>query len=459
MNDLIDHWVAANGHNPRARAELTRMLNSPIPENEAAPVILPLDELEERMDLIRRLEALWQRKFTFFTNKEQSDYEPFNDFHIATLLRVDLAFLREQLDLESPDFIESLQAMPATIKIFATKDGKKTDPDSADDIDPDSYPAFYPRPEESSEDEKNKRKAADKFEKVDRAIRLNRTITKRKQLDRDRCIITGTANPEVCHIIPFSANVTNAARIRWRNCMLAASRLRLLSPLPFSNLASLFASGIGISDRTWNCLCLSPQIHDWWGRGYFGLKYIGQVPPFRTGKNDVAYVKVQFIWMPWMKQMTKKKEDRASLGRTVAEIKAALPEFGDPIVNGDQVMPVLPPYYGDYTGANDLPLVAISRPATGFNVQSGDVFKIPVKQRYVDMMAAALKLQWALINIFAMAGGAEALEDIDYHPPFLDADFRLPGIRAHQAAAISAYLDSYREEEDGQGEADSEEDD
>ena len=69
------------------------------------------------MELIGRLETLWQQNFTFFTNKQQSDYQPFNDFHVATLLRMDLAILREGLALESPELIQSLLAMPATIKI------------------------------------------------------------------------------------------------------------------------------------------------------------------------------------------------------------------------------------------------------------------------------------------------------------------------------------------------------
>ncbi|KAK4227522.1 hypothetical protein QBC38DRAFT_499386 [Podospora fimiseda] len=51
-------------------------------------------------------------------------------------------------------------------------------------------------------------------------------------------------------------------------------------------------------------------------------------------------------------------------------------------------------------------------------------------------MVAALELQWALINIFLIAGGAEPLEDTDYNPPFLDDDWRLP--------------DSRREEEENQ---------
>ena len=340
-----------------------------------------------------------------------------------------------------------------TGNVVATKDAKKEVLDLADEVNPKSHLAHDPRPDESSEDEAKKKEEAKTFEKAGQATRVGRYVKKRRELDGDRCVITGTANPEVCHIVPFSANATNTARVRWRNCMLATSRLRLLESVEFPNLASSFASAVGISDRPWNCLCLSPQLHDWWERGYFGLRYIGQAPPFPHGKNDIAYLRVQFTWMPWMKRMTKKKEDRNFLGRTADEVKAALPEYGDPVVNGDHVVPVPPPYHGDHTGDNGLPLIAISRPATGFNVQSGDVFEIPVKQRHVEKMAAALKLQWALISIFAMAGGAEALEGIDYHPTFLDDDFLLPGVRAHQIAGARAYIDSCRDEEDEQGEA------
>ncbi|KAK5651008.1 hypothetical protein OQA88_2686 [Cercophora sp. LCS_1] len=42
-------------------------------------------------------------------------------------------------------------------------------------------------------------------------------------------------------------------------------------------------------------------------------------------------------------------------------------------------------------------------------------------------MILAFNVQWALVKLLAMAGGAEALDDVPYDPDFLDEDWEFPG--------------------------------
>lgn len=34
----------------------------------------------------------------------------------------------------------------------------------------------------------------------------------------------------------------------------------------------------GMPERTFNMLCLSPSLHAWWRKAYFGLKYLDSAP-------------------------------------------------------------------------------------------------------------------------------------------------------------------------------------
>ncbi|KAH7317155.1 hypothetical protein B0I35DRAFT_434653 [Stachybotrys elegans] len=71
---------------------------------------------------------------------------------------------------------------------------------------------------------------------------------KKECRDRDghRCVLTGTAGPEVCHIIPFA----------------------------------------------WNMVCLSEQMHTWWGKAYWGFEPL--VPVSAEGKYHVTCI---FRWV------------------------------------------------------------------------------------------------------------------------------------------------------------------
>lgn len=67
----------------------------------------------------------------------------------------------------------------------------------------------------------------------------------------------------------------------------------------------------------------------------------------------------------------------------------------------------------------------------------------------MDKMILAFQVQRALIKILAMAGGAEALEDVDYQPPFLDNDWEFPGLKTEFSSRPLVLLSEPWEGDDG----------
>ena len=299
---------------------------------------------------------------------------------------------------------------------------------------------------ESSASEATKTRRAIKFNAKGKVIRSTFYTEKRQELDRHRCVITGTRDPEVCHIIPFTANSTEEVRKSWQTCVRVATWARLIEMEPGQDnwdletrLCSLFAHHPGVSDKHWNTISLAPNLHDWWGKGYFGLKCLGlrpgdgDVPDHHP--NQILVLRIQFHWMIWREREIGQK--MAPLGRTMESMKAAFPQYAGRTA-----------YCGDYSPSDGRPIVAISRPATGINLETGDIFEIRVPRRHAQKMMAALNLQWALNKVLAMAGGAEALDNIPDHPEFLDENWCFPGKAASRRMWFELNTAMMEEEEE-----------
>ncbi|KAK3689595.1 hypothetical protein B0T22DRAFT_379668, partial [Podospora appendiculata] len=119
--------------------------------------------------------------------------------------------------------------------------------------------------------------------------------------DQNRCVITGTSDPEVCHIIPFAANSTEEARGRWRHAITSVAQLNMVKTLNNEDsyalerrLLSLFSSEVGVSDRHWNTISLSPALHDWWGKAYFGSRCLGTRDVDSGDADQIMTLRIQF---------------------------------------------------------------------------------------------------------------------------------------------------------------------
>ena len=470
-DELYQSFMASTAGSERAQRELRRLLSScdKLPEQQSPVHLLPIDEMELRLHHIRELEDYWRQHFTRLTQRPQNQYRGFNDLEFSALIQMDYHYLRNMMQEGTTgawDYcLNSLQVVPVTVKmctsfyplqtpflysltepVVATKKKPELDVDTLEVASAlGGHAAIQPEPvSESSASERTTQRRKTKSDQRGKARRNSFYMDKRRVLDENRCLITGTRDPEICHIIPFAANSTEKARGQWANCISLVSDLRLVKTLTGQStralqtrLRSLFSFGIGVSDRHWNTISFAPTIHDWWGKAYFGLKYLGTRDMDSGNPDQIMALRVQFHWMVWREREIGQKPT-TPLGRTVESIQAAFPEY---------MGRKMPPYCGDHSPLDGRPIVAISRPATGFNVETGDVFDIFVPKQHMQKMIMALNLQWALIKILAMAGGAEALDDIPNHPEFLDEGWRFPGLTAQFLALRTVNDKIYAQEE------------
>lgn len=216
---------------------------------------------------------------------------------------------------------------------------------------------------------------------------------KRRDMDKNMCIVLKTADPEVCHIVPHSANKTEERRSKVESYIHYTDVLLFADDYEHQKEQAkrLFARSPGCSDRKWNMVCLNRMLHKWWGDFRFGLKFLGTAPS--SAGSGMVSLKVQWHWMP----------------RRAGDPTSPLPRTAEAFIDAFRSD------YGDPTAAP--PLYAAARPDTLRCIRTGDVFHVPTQAAQADKTILALKIQWALIAMAAIAGGAEALDLVYDEPP------------------------------------------
>ncbi|KAH7178365.1 hypothetical protein DER46DRAFT_570008 [Fusarium sp. MPI-SDFR-AT-0072] len=124
-------------------------------------------------------------------------------------------------------------------------------------------------------------------------------VEEAKSLERDgnSCVVLDTANPMVSHTIPYAWNDTKrhnntTGDIKFRGPGLLSVNL-LGGSCYVCNPHEL-----GGTDRVWNMICLHPDLHKLWARGYCGFKYIFT----ETSNENESKVMLQFRWMSQTKK-------------------------------------------------------------------------------------------------------------------------------------------------------------
>ncbi|KXX73314.1 hypothetical protein MMYC01_210635, partial [Madurella mycetomatis] len=191
---------------PRDVDALERFLDT-APERQAPTSILPMDELEERLALVNWLEKIWYNKFTDLTKKpDKTEYKPFNNLQIAALMVMNIDDLRDYARLAEDSIITGLCNIPYLAKIFLARKPSEDDTQFSKFFRPPSL-EIYSKDDQSSQ--------SDEVVKNGKAERNKNQSKKRLVLDGNRCIILGTADPEVCYIIPYSANCKEDERLNF----------------------------------------------------------------------------------------------------------------------------------------------------------------------------------------------------------------------------------------------------
>ncbi|KAK5651130.1 hypothetical protein OQA88_13247 [Cercophora sp. LCS_1] len=320
------------------------------PPRENMTSILPLDELAQRLELIQKIEE----------HLEKIEVE------VSAELFAMLLFLTKQE--------ESSESWSPTVNPTASsgtsqrgtkrkltgkgsagsrkKGGKKADKGD-DPFDPDV-----------------------RFDKDGNPIRNTLLGPQRKALDEEKCVVTGTADPDACHIIPWASCNSDVRVGIFRTC-LASLGPALLSDQDYDeDVERNFHDYPAVSDKLWNMVSLNPQLRVWWGKAYFGFKCRGIFP---SERNEESLVRVQFSWMP--KTTKSWQQDDRNEGK----LRAHLSNDQSPLAD-DGVVAFYPS----------------ARPVT-----TGDTFDIPVAEPDGKKMKMAFDIQWALIRLTALTGAAD----------------------------------------------------
>ncbi|KAK1965204.1 hypothetical protein LY78DRAFT_747875 [Colletotrichum sublineola] len=209
--------------------------------------------------------------------------------------------------------------------------------------------------------------------------------------DNNKCVITDTANPEACHIFPF-------ASLKQQSQRTLGPDLELMTSLWGNDRVDTLAEKLtmmGTHDTTAvdtmrNMICLSPQLHDWWTRGYFALEPIKSsakmehshtLPLAQEDRHPTLTPQVNFSQDP------------------VAKLQSLKGEGGG--------------------------LVKTFNATTGRLVESGQIFTIAAGSSDDIPDFDILLLQWDLLRMWSLAGGADpAIYPLDDY--YDDDDTKVP---------------------------------
>lgn len=194
-----------------------------------------------------------------------------------------------------------------------------------------------------------------------------------------------------------------------------------LSPLfapPHGELAS--------SDKAWNMLSLNRQTHDYWGRAYYGLKWIGVDPltapvylPDSQG-NPVKHVTAAFQ-LCWLDPRI---HDSFQTHLERARDKGDATQFQRVRLETDEDVDSVIKYLEDLSKRS--PALLSTKGATirdqyGGLVESGRLFNVTIEEAHLDHMRCCVEWQWLAARMAAFSGAGEAPEQLDrnFPPPEL----------------------------------------
>ncbi|KAL7907008.1 hypothetical protein GGI35DRAFT_457486 [Trichoderma velutinum] len=192
-----------------------------------------------------------------------------------------------------------------------------------------------------------------------------------KCLTRDQrtCILTKTANPDVCRIMPSSVAESKAEI----SAFLSPVFLYALLGDSGSNIRWVLFDAIpGTLDKSWNMLCLHPLVRMWWSECLFGLKCLGI-----ESNGEHSTVKIQFHWMP---------------------------------MNSVKPHQLVEPPYDKAVDAMLESMVSDVQGGYFHGLESGQTFEIQLASEDAIKMKAALDVQWVAVRLAAMSGAARSWE-------------------------------------------------
>ncbi|KAM0263527.1 hypothetical protein ACHAQJ_001146 [Trichoderma viride] len=361
MVKALKEFFAHKGTTPQTITYLMRFIQDR-PARASPDPIIPMDEIETRLELLRKIRELAAVLFKNFQ---------FTHLQLAYFLLMPLSLLRE-LSEGNP------KALPAYLNIRYLGPGLAF-------MVGESVPGGKPFEKIAAErtgmplQDNDIRKI--KLKTDAKQVEPN-AAEKKKCLIRDRraCILTRAAFPEACHIVPFTANSSNA-NIQYY-FRISQNLFAIIGSSVWAQLKELIQAGPGFCDQSWNMISLNPTLHDWWKRCLFGIKCHGVVPVDR----GTSVVRLQFHWMP--RNKVNPKEHAELTADTIQKMMQTVPEQNWSIIEE----------YGRCSG----------RP-----LETGYTFNVVLGRQEAERMKVMIDVQWAVVTLAATSGLARTWEALN----------------------------------------------
>ncbi|CAG9985652.1 unnamed protein product [Clonostachys byssicola] len=215
-------------------------------------------------------------------------------------------------------------------------------------------------------------------------------IPSSKDYDKHRCVVTGSANPQDCYIVPLTWNSTPEL-LKIAKSLTVVTRV-FFSPDDIHIFAHL-CDELGSLDKDWNIVNLSPQLYIWWSKGYFGLKYLDHKADEEPG---MSRAELQFVWMPHSHYGKSKRIDLDKEKDKASNIRVCL----EHMFGGET--PCSPPC----DRCTAISKVQAHRVRDHYTIESGYVFPVVRETKDIEKFKAMIQLQWAAICVGSMSGAA-----------------------------------------------------
>ncbi|KAJ3540258.1 hypothetical protein NM208_g5135 [Fusarium decemcellulare] len=230
--------------------------------------------------------------------------------------------------------------------------------------------------------------------------RNDRERDRAEYLDENLCVVTQTARPEGCHIIPFAWNKNSETLNKTTTFMqLIANCFGIPRDEKTQNTLSKLNAGLGTSDRSWNVIFLCGNLHRWWEHGTWAFKWHGVLPPDEK-RPEVATVQLQFVWLPRSESQLGGR--RICLEEQYDPEKRLLAGLGHTNGSGDDSQcPKEDCQHCKAAGS-----CYIFDRYTQHPVISGRLVNVIRDRDVIDDFKVMVDLQWALLRAAAMSGAA-----------------------------------------------------
>ncbi|KAF5247268.1 hypothetical protein FANTH_6525 [Fusarium anthophilum] len=226
----------------------------------------------------------------------------------------------------------------------------------------------------------------------------------RTEPDQHRCMVTGLANPQACHIVPFHWNqdqehVEKTTKLL-KTVQTVAFEHRTVNA---SKTLMEITKDAKSSDMPWNLLCLMPQLYTWWGKAYFGFKYHDAT----LCKDDPSYsiISLQFVWMPCnVKALATEQVDLAAQRNPLTALGSYLSHrYGQGPLSACTAR--------DCTKCRETLGVKCHDISSNRPIDSGTIVKVRRLTKHRVLFEHVIKLQWSVLCAAAMSGGAQIYDD------------------------------------------------